>query len=175
MLSLLWQLCDIIGLIFFVANGQILKNNLTIWSHCSNHSAAAKIFIAFCGSWRSRVRKFRKVSVSGVFRIRFFLIRDVEPDQIGDQVVPERDLVRTVESLHVWLETWNKMPRFKNGPSRPLFCLLSVFSNNLQYKKLWISAGLKLGSSEYTVSTLTTWPQPRYKDSTLYNKEIIFC
>ena len=34
MLSLIWQICDIIGLIFIVANGQILKNNLTIWSHC---------------------------------------------------------------------------------------------------------------------------------------------
>ena len=33
MLSLLLQICDIIGLIFSVANGQILKNNLTIWSH----------------------------------------------------------------------------------------------------------------------------------------------
>ena len=34
MLSRLLQICDIIGLIFSVANGQILKNNLTIWSHC---------------------------------------------------------------------------------------------------------------------------------------------
>ena len=33
MLSRLLQICDIIGLIFSVANGQILKNNLTIWSH----------------------------------------------------------------------------------------------------------------------------------------------
>ena len=32
-LSLLWQICDIIGLFVIVANGQILKNNLTIWSH----------------------------------------------------------------------------------------------------------------------------------------------
>ena len=30
MLSLLWQICDIIGLISIVANGQTLKNNLTI-------------------------------------------------------------------------------------------------------------------------------------------------
>ena len=34
MLSLLWQICDIIGLIFIFANGQILKNNISIWSHC---------------------------------------------------------------------------------------------------------------------------------------------
>ena len=34
-LSLLWQIWYIIGLILIVANGQILKNNLTIWSHCS--------------------------------------------------------------------------------------------------------------------------------------------
>ena len=34
MLSLLLQICDIIGLVFIAANGQILKNNLTIWSHC---------------------------------------------------------------------------------------------------------------------------------------------
>ena len=33
-LSLLWQICDIIWLIFIVSNGPILKNNLTIWSHC---------------------------------------------------------------------------------------------------------------------------------------------
>ena len=32
-LSQLWQICDIIGLIFIVANGQILKNNLAICSH----------------------------------------------------------------------------------------------------------------------------------------------
>ena len=29
----LWQICDIIGLIFIAANGQILKNNPTIWLH----------------------------------------------------------------------------------------------------------------------------------------------
>ena len=34
-LSWLWQIWDIIGLIFTIANGQIFKNNLTIWSHCS--------------------------------------------------------------------------------------------------------------------------------------------
>ena len=33
MLSPFWQICDIIGLIFIVANGLILKNNITIWSH----------------------------------------------------------------------------------------------------------------------------------------------
>ena len=32
-LSLLWQIWDIVGLIFSVANGQIFKNDLTIWSH----------------------------------------------------------------------------------------------------------------------------------------------
>ena len=32
-LSIIWQICEIIGLIFIAANGQILKNNLTIWSH----------------------------------------------------------------------------------------------------------------------------------------------
>ena len=35
MLCLLWQICAIIGLIFIVTNGQILKSNLTIWSHCN--------------------------------------------------------------------------------------------------------------------------------------------
>ena len=30
-LFLIWQIRDIIGLIFIVANGQMLKNNLTIW------------------------------------------------------------------------------------------------------------------------------------------------
>ena len=37
-LSLLFQICDIVGLIFSVANGQILKNNLTIWSHLNELS-----------------------------------------------------------------------------------------------------------------------------------------
>ena len=31
----IWQICDIIGLVFIVAKGQILKNKLAIWSHCS--------------------------------------------------------------------------------------------------------------------------------------------
>ena len=34
MLSILWQICDIIGQILIAANGQILKNKLIIWSHC---------------------------------------------------------------------------------------------------------------------------------------------
>ena len=34
MLSILWQICDIFGLNFLFAIGQILKNYLTIWSHC---------------------------------------------------------------------------------------------------------------------------------------------
>ena len=34
MISLLWRFLYIIELIFIVTNGQILKNNLTIWSHC---------------------------------------------------------------------------------------------------------------------------------------------
>ena len=34
MISQLCQICDIIGLIFSVANDQILKYNWTIWSHC---------------------------------------------------------------------------------------------------------------------------------------------
>ena len=33
MLNLLWQICDIIGLVFIVANVQKLKNNIAIWSH----------------------------------------------------------------------------------------------------------------------------------------------
>ena len=33
MLILHWQIPDIIGLIFIAGNGQILKNNVTIWSH----------------------------------------------------------------------------------------------------------------------------------------------
>ena len=32
--SQFWHICDFIRLIFIVANGQILIDNLTIWSHC---------------------------------------------------------------------------------------------------------------------------------------------
>ena len=42
MLSLLWQICDIIGLIFILATGQILKNNQTILSHCKRVSTAPR-------------------------------------------------------------------------------------------------------------------------------------
>ena len=42
LLSLLWKIWYIIGLILIVANGQILKNNLTIWSHCSCADDAAE-------------------------------------------------------------------------------------------------------------------------------------
>ena len=35
LLSPLWLIYDILGQIFFAANGQILKNYLTVWSHCS--------------------------------------------------------------------------------------------------------------------------------------------
>ena len=37
LLSPLWRICYIIGLIFIIPNRQILKNNLTIWSHWSPH------------------------------------------------------------------------------------------------------------------------------------------
>ena len=33
---ILWQIWDIIGLNIITTNGQILKNNVTIWSHCSS-------------------------------------------------------------------------------------------------------------------------------------------
>ena len=36
-LSPLWQICDIIGLISIVANGQILKIIEPIWSHCRSY------------------------------------------------------------------------------------------------------------------------------------------
>ena len=70
MRRLLWQICDIIGLILIAANGQILKSNLTIWSHCSKsrmfltslciHSARVKCAHLgekdenVCYSWRKR-------------------------------------------------------------------------------------------------------------------------
>ena len=40
--NLLWQICCITGLIFIVAYGQILKHDLTIWSHCLVLSKPAK-------------------------------------------------------------------------------------------------------------------------------------
>ena len=33
MLRLLWRICYIVGLIFIVENGQIVKNSIDIWSH----------------------------------------------------------------------------------------------------------------------------------------------
>ena len=57
MLSLLWQICDIIGLIFGVANGQILKNILTIWSHWLEHSLFYAVRLnapLLCSKWPKR-------------------------------------------------------------------------------------------------------------------------
>jgi len=45
MLSQFWHICDILGLIFIVANGQILKNNLTIWSHWSGLMNILSVFL----------------------------------------------------------------------------------------------------------------------------------
>ena len=47
-ISLLWQICDIIGLIFIIANGKILKNNLTIWSRWSRWTDEDMLG---CGVW----------------------------------------------------------------------------------------------------------------------------
>ena len=49
-LSLLWQIWYIIGLNLIVGNGQILKNNLTIWSHWP----AGKILVIFYWNWWQR-------------------------------------------------------------------------------------------------------------------------
>ena len=48
MLSLLSQICDIIGLILIATNGQILKNNLTIWSLFRFQSIFVALLKNFC-------------------------------------------------------------------------------------------------------------------------------
>ena len=52
MMSLLWQIWYIIGLIFIVANGQILKNDLNIWSHWWGWTVSNR----FWRSWRGCCR-----------------------------------------------------------------------------------------------------------------------
>ena len=47
MLILFWRICYIIGLIFIVVNGPILKNILTIWSHCADERCE-RIFVDWC-------------------------------------------------------------------------------------------------------------------------------
>ena len=56
MLSLLWQTCDIIGQIFVVANSQMLKNNLIIWSHWLR-CFFKRIFLSF-----SRLRRAKRTN-----------------------------------------------------------------------------------------------------------------
>ena len=51
-LNLFWQICDIVGLFVIVANGQILKNNLTIWSHCRAPREEIIFKEKICGSFR---------------------------------------------------------------------------------------------------------------------------
>ena len=45
MLNLLWQIYEIVGLIFIVANGQMLKYNLTLWSHCPFASCVVVVVV----------------------------------------------------------------------------------------------------------------------------------
>ena len=57
-LSLIWQICDIIGLICILANGQILKNNLTIWSHWFLSIPHRSILKSFCHNWLATTSSF---------------------------------------------------------------------------------------------------------------------
>ena len=43
-LDLLWQILCAIGQIFFYQNGQMLKNNLAIWSHCHRGPILQNVF-----------------------------------------------------------------------------------------------------------------------------------
>ena len=65
---LLWQICYITGLIFIVANGQILKHNLSIWSHCWSTSFVRNggtpfNSLTYTGSnpWRVKIDKLSRV------------------------------------------------------------------------------------------------------------------
>ena len=54
-LGILWRICYIIGLIFIVVNGPILKNNITIWSHCSRHKMTFEVCFLKKSKCRHRV------------------------------------------------------------------------------------------------------------------------
>ena len=90
MLSLLWQICDIIGLIFGVANGQILKNILTIWSHWLEHSLFYAVRLnapLLCSKWPKRTSSLSRPDLQyegklfgfGESVSRLVLMYDVEP------------------------------------------------------------------------------------------------
>ena len=65
MQSLLWQICHIIGKIFSVANDQILKNDLTIWSHCSRTCSCSFINVIFKCTTCLLERRKRKMNILG--------------------------------------------------------------------------------------------------------------
>ena len=96
MLSLLLQIYTIIELIFIVANGQILKNNLAFWSHCFQTRRRRRT--------RRSAQEVRRVVVV-VCRCRFFRTKLHQSFTLFRQIWNEKTLVYTKhlsgETLHL--------------------------------------------------------------------------
>ena len=79
-ISYLAKQCYIIGLIFIVASGQILKHNLTIWSHCTHFIhvlKTSKIAYVTIGSncHKNRIFKHKKLTCPKIKELnKFFFI-----------------------------------------------------------------------------------------------------
>ena len=67
---LILQICDIIGQIFIVTNGQKLKNNLIIWSHCLPTSYLPTYLLLFSQDSSARVFFFCACPIN-IFLVQF--------------------------------------------------------------------------------------------------------
>ena len=117
MISLLWQICDIIGLYFIVANGLILTNNLAIWSHC--------LYDRIDSPWTDKIKRFQ-INLSQ--KMVFFMMKlwvvwthtSCHGGLVGTNCCPWLNLqtcfrhyLQTLESHKMWLS--NKISHCKRS------------------------------------------------------------
>ena len=120
MLSLPWQICYIIGPVFIGANGQILKNNLNIWSHWSGPKGIKQSSISFM----KLCQLLQKVLCYWSLNISV--------------LIPNLFLSQSLNALHswtVWPEDWLKSCQIstKSCPKQPKWIFtwkIYVFQNS---------------------------------------------
>ena len=160
MMGLLWQIWNILWIIFIVANGQILKNNLTIWSHC----------------FLSEPQSFALLQHSHYFPIfydsllwPFWQIKTFHDSN-------SRSLVSAANALPPEPQPPPLMHILKNGPIPASVFFIFVFSIqlilNVQYKFLPMT-GFELRTSAVRGECSTTWATTTTLNAHSWNSKIL--
>ena len=112
---LFWQMMMMIDLAFSSSTHTVRQ---VIKYRFSNTFIATK-------SWMKLSERLNKISKCAIYeKLNFF----------RDTTLRNYQGYGSIKPFCCLFWTHNLMPIFLNGPSRPLFCLLSVFPNNLQNK-----------------------------------------